>query len=174
MGRILASLDMYRKVPNDLLEGSRQGSIVSLIAIFTIITLFFWETKAFFEDHLVTDLSLDRNKEKHIRVHFNITMVDLTCEYATIDVVSLLGKTQNVTKDVNKWTVDTNGIAQRFVHRNMLQHDVELHDVKVTDTLEQLHQNGEDAVSLDEKTLEFARKDYQFVFVDFFAGWCSQ
>lgn len=174
MPRMLAGLDMYRKVPNDLLEGSRQGSIVSWIAIFTIITLFFMETKSFLQQRLVTDLSLDQNKETVIRVNFNITMLDLTCEFATIDVVSVLGKEQNVTKNVQKWTVDARGIQQRFVHRNMLQHDVELHDVKVTDTLDQLHKNGEDAVNLDETTLHFARKDYQFVFVDFFAGWCSQ
>jgi Endoplasmic Reticulum-Golgi Intermediate Compartment (ERGIC) len=42
-------LDMYRKVPNDLLEGTRRGSIFSYVAVFIMTTLFLLETGAFFE-----------------------------------------------------------------------------------------------------------------------------
>ena len=40
-------------------------------------------------------------------------------------------------------------------------------------TLQELHENGEDAVSLDEETLEYAKRDHDYVFVDFYASWCS-
>jgi hypothetical protein len=43
-----ASLDMYRKVPVDLMEGTKRGSILSYLALFTIVTLFVLETNAFF------------------------------------------------------------------------------------------------------------------------------
>ena len=34
----IANLDMYRKVPVDLLEGTRRGSILSTIAVATAVT----------------------------------------------------------------------------------------------------------------------------------------
>jgi hypothetical protein len=40
---------MYRKVPTDLMEGTKRGSILSLVGLSTIFVLFFLETKAFFE-----------------------------------------------------------------------------------------------------------------------------
>jgi thiol-disulfide isomerase/thioredoxin len=57
--------------------------------------------------------------------------------------------------------------------RDLETNGMELHDKTVTKTLEELHANGEDAVPLDENSLEQALKDYPFVFVDFFANWCS-
>lgn len=66
----LASLDMYRKVPIDLLEGSKQGSIISWIALFVIATLFFLETKAFFTPQIQQDLALDKTNDKLLRVNF--------------------------------------------------------------------------------------------------------
>jgi len=36
-----------------------------------------------------------------------------------------------------------------------------------------LHENGEDAISLDEQTLKFAQHENEFLFVDFYASWCS-
>jgi hypothetical protein len=38
--------------------------------------------------------------------------------------------------------------------RNTQQHDIILSDSLVTDTIEELHENGEDAVALDEKSFE--------------------
>jgi hypothetical protein len=46
--RMAASLDMYRKVPVDLMEGTKRGSILSYLALLTIATLFVLETNAFF------------------------------------------------------------------------------------------------------------------------------
>lgn len=34
---------------------------------------------------LVTDLSLDSNKEPKVRINFNITMMDLKCDFAVVD-----------------------------------------------------------------------------------------
>jgi len=42
----------------------------------------------------VTDLALDSNKDPRVRLNFNITMMDLKCEYAVVDVVSVLGTDQ--------------------------------------------------------------------------------
>ena len=121
----------------------------------------------------VSDLALDSNKESRVRVNFNITMMDLPCRFAVIDVVSVLGTQQNVTKHVSKWDVSAEGVRQRYQGRNKEQHDIELYDPAVTDTIEDLHENGEDAVSLDAQTFEYAKHKHEFLFVDFFANCTS-
>mmetsp|Transcript_17358 Transcript_17358/g.32932 ORF Transcript_17358/g.32932 Transcript_17358/m.32932 type:complete len:520 (-) Transcript_17358:37-1596(-) len=173
--RWMGALDMYRKVPTDLMEGTKRGSYLSLFAIGTMILLFLLETRAFLRTETVSDLALDSNKETRVRVNFNITMMDLPCRFAVIDVVSVLGTEQNVTKHVSKWDVSAEGVRQRYQGRNKEQHDIELFDPAVGDreSMEELLENGEDAVSLDADTFEYAKHKQEFLFVDFFANWCS-
>ena len=54
-----SKLDMYRKVPTDLMEGTKRGSILSYLALFAMGTLFLLETQAFFQKRVVSDLALD-------------------------------------------------------------------------------------------------------------------
>lgn len=100
-------------------------------------------------------------------------MMDLKCDYVVIDVVSQLGTEQNVTSHVQKHSLDSKGVKDRYKGRNKEQNDIILSDVLVTDTIESLHEDGEDAISLDATTLEYAKEENAYVFVDFFASWCS-
>jgi hypothetical protein len=84
---------------------------------------------------------------------------------------SVLGTEQNVTSHVTKWNVDAAGVRQRYQGRNKQQKDIDLFDSAITQTLEQLHENGEDAIALDTETFEYARKTQEYLFVDFFASW---
>lgn len=118
-------------------------------------------------------VALDKSDDPRIRVNFNITMMDLKCDYAVVDVVSSLGTEQNVSTHVTKWHVDGDGIRRRYQGRNKHQTEIELHDATVTASLDELYANGEDAVSLDAETFEYAKKNQEFLFVDFYASWCS-
>lgn len=146
---------------------------MSFMALFAMATLGFLETRDFLSPKRVTDLALDSNREQKVRVNFNITMMDLKCDYAVIDVVSVLGTEQNVTQNVLKFALDQKGVRKLLMGKNKNQNDIALSDEGVKETIEELHENGEDAVSLDETTLKFALNEYEFVFVDFFASWCS-
>ena len=50
--------------------------------------------------------------------------------------------------------MDAEGVRQRYQGRNRVQNDLILSDSSVTSSLEELHENGEDAVSLDPESLE--------------------
>ena len=161
------ALDMYRKVPVDLLEGTRRGSLLSYVAIFSMALLFFMETRDYLlSAAMVTDLALDSNSDPKIRVNFNVTMLDLRCDYVTIDTISVLGTEQNVTQSVSRFGLDPRGIRDRYRGRNKQQRDIELFDVGIEETIEELHENGEDAVGLDGTTLNFARHQYEFLLVE--------
>ena len=84
-------------------------------------------------------------------------MMDLKCDYAVVDVVSKLGTAQNVTSHISKFSLDANGVRERYKGRNQLQHDIILSDESVDETIEDLHENGEDAISLDATTIEYGK-----------------
>jgi len=65
MKNYASKLDMYRKVPMDLLEGTKRGSFLSYAAIFTMVTLFAFETKSFLSSSvMVSDVALDTNEDQ--------------------------------------------------------------------------------------------------------------
>ncbi len=82
-------MDMYRKVPGDLMEQSQQGSIVSWIAVLAMAILFLRETQQFFTPHLITDPSLYKTESQlsKISADFNITLTDKSCK-VSVAIVS--------------------------------------------------------------------------------------
>jgi thiol-disulfide isomerase/thioredoxin len=139
-----------------------------------MVVLFVAETRAFFSGRMETYLAMDvSGEDKRIRLNFNITMMDLKCDWAVIDVVSVLGHNQNVTAHVTKWNMDGNGVRKGYRGRNRNQKDIDLYDATVTETLEELHENGEDAISLDGQSFELLKEEHDYFFVDFYASWCS-
>eukprot|EP00980_Cylindrotheca_fusiformis_P029399 scaffold23467_cov76-Cylindrotheca_fusiformis.AAC.2 len=104
-------------------------------------------------------------------------MMDLKCDWAVIDVISVLGHEQNVTAHVTKWNVNADGIRQGYRGRNrnhQQKETVDLYDKTVTETLEELHENGIDAIDLDsEEMFQTFQREHDYLFVDFYASWCG-
>ena len=203
--QILISLDMYRKVslislvrkrgacgsrrwilkshhyeksqvPQDLLEGSQEGRFTSWFAILILLVLFVKETHDFLSPRQVYDLSLDRTSSPKIQVNFNVSLLDLRCDYATINVVSVLGDEQNVTKAITRRALDQEGTrndALGHIHHHAEKPPVMMHDPSITESLDELHKNGKDVVSLDQETLQYALDEKEYVFVKYYADWCS-
>lgn len=48
-----------------------------------------------------TSVILDTNADVQLRINFNITMLDMSCEFATIDVYDVLGTNTQVS--VKRW-----------------------------------------------------------------------
>lgn len=179
--KLLANLDMYRKVPADLLEGTRRGSALSIISLLVMTTLIVLETKSYFRTRIVTELKLwksSSNKGHKIRVNFNITMMDLKCDFISMDQVSVFGALQNVNQHLHTRTIDGDGVRRHYYksaskNQNRKQGDLLLYDPTVSETLEELTKDGEDAVSLSQEKFQKVIQKHRFVFVDFFASWCS-
>jgi len=59
--------------------------------------------------------SLPPSLPPQIRINFNITMLDVPCEFATVDILDVLGTNQqNVTKNIEKWNLDQNAQRRMF------------------------------------------------------------
>lgn len=145
---------------------------MSMVAIGIMGLLFFCETAAFARSRIATSITLDENTEPQLRLNFNITMLDVHCDYVTVDVWDALGTNrQNVTKNVEKWQVSEDGLVRLFSGRNREQREVrhEEHDR----TLEEMHaMEGVHAVDLTQQNFQSFLEENEMAFIDMFAPWC--
>lgn len=166
----LKDLDFYRKIPKDLTETATHGTILSVCAAFFMLVLFVAELVTFLSPSFYTNVLIDTNTENTLMINFNITVLDMPCEYATIDVADVLGtKKQNISRNIHKWQVDAQGIRRNYEGRNVeqasLAHDTH-HD------MDKLLANGVHAVPMDEASFEGWLRNHPTTFVDFYAPWC--
>jgi len=170
-GAGLKMLDMYRKIPEDFQKQTAIGASLSICAGMFMLVLFIVELWAFMATTTETSVILDTNSDTQLRINFNITLMDLSCDYASVDVYDVLGtNTQNLTKNVEKWQLDENGVKRIFQGRNKEQKEI-AHDTHHPE-IEELHANGVHASPLDEAGFEEYLKGHKFTFVNFYAPWC--
>lgn len=148
------------------------GAFMSICAMSVMAVLFFSETLAFARTKIVTSISVDENTEPQIRLNFNITMLDLHCDYVSVDVWDALGTNrQNVTKNVDKWQIDSEGQRRIFSGRNREAREL-VHD-EHDKSLEQMHaEDGVHAIELTEGNFDEFMQANDMAFVDMFAPWC--
>mmetsp|Transcript_6659 Transcript_6659/g.14485 ORF Transcript_6659/g.14485 Transcript_6659/m.14485 type:complete len:497 (-) Transcript_6659:207-1697(-) len=167
----MASVDFYRRVPKDLTEATSLGAFMSLCAIAVMGILFLSETLAFARTIMGTSIALDENDQPQIRLNFNMTLMDLHCDYVSVDVWDTLGTNrQNVTKNIEKWQLDESGQRRIFSGRNREQREV-VHE-EHEETMEELHEDGEQAVELTPDTFQNFIESHEMAFIDMYAPWC--
>lgn len=164
-------LDFYRKIPEDFVKQTSVGASLSLCAGIFMLVLFFIELFAFLSTSTETSVILDTNADTQLRINFNITLMDLHCDYAVVDVYDVLGtNTQNISKNIEKWQLDESGVRRIFSGRNREQKDI-AHDTHHP-SIEELHMNGVHAIPLDDESFDEFLKEHRFSFVNFYAPWC--
>jgi len=144
------------------------GAFMSLCAMLVMTILFLSETFAFLHTIMATTIALDENDQPQIRLNFNITLLDLHCDYVSVDVWDTLGTNrQNVTKNIEKWQLDEYGTRRIFSGRNR---DVrEVINEEHYETLEELHADGEQAVELTNENFSPFVHGHEMTFIDFYA-----
>ena len=99
----MREFDFYRRIPRDLTESTSHGMFLSYCAAFFMFILFVAELWGFLSTQIHTNVVIDNMNDQLLRINFNITTLDLPCEFAVIDVVDVLGtRNDNITKNVNK------------------------------------------------------------------------
>ena len=141
---------------------------MSICAIAVMGILFFSETIAFARSEMATSIALDENDQPQIRLNFNITLMDLHCDFVSVDVWDTLGTNrQNVTKNIEKWQLDDSGQRRIFSGRNREQREV-VHE-EHEESLEELHENGEQAVELNPDNFKSYVEQHEMAFIDMYA-----
>lgn len=147
---------------------------MSLVAMTVMGILFLCETFAFVKNNIVTSIVVDNNEnlnEPQIRINFNITLLDLHCDYVQVDVWDALGTNrQNVSRNIDKWQLDDQGVRRIFGGRNRETREV-YHEEHDAGKLEEIAASGEQAVSLNSGNFADFIKDNEMAFIDMYAPW---
>ena len=80
----LKMMDFFRKIPADLTETTITGAALSVAACIFMGVLFIVELYAFLSTTVETGVMLDTNSDTLLRINFNVTMLDLQCDYAAV------------------------------------------------------------------------------------------
>jgi protein disulfide-isomerase-like protein len=163
--------DFYRTLPKDLTESTSHGFVLSICASVFMIVLFTCELWAFVSQTTLSNVIIDPATESLLQINFNITVMDIPCEFAVIDVIDVLGtRKDNITKYINKWGIDSSGVKRNYEGRNTEQKDI-MHDNH--HDIGKLLENGLHATPLDDGSYDQWLSNHQYTFVDFYAPWCS-
>lgn len=143
---------------------------MSACCMVVMAILFVSETLAFTRTNIVTSINVDENTEPQIRLNFNITMLDLHCDFVSVDVWDALGTNrQNITKNVDKWQLDSTGKRRVFSGRNRDARELKHEDHDVS--MEELQEIGIHAVTLTKDTFDTFLKENSMAFIDMYAPW---
>jgi len=185
LNKVIRQWDLYKKVPEDLYVSTYSGVFLSIVGISLMTLLFALEFSAFLTVTHTTDLVLDHGEgslghEGVITINFNISLHDLPCQYASVDVYDITG--------TRKHDVNTNIIKTRMDHKGrhlgkLEAHTIEPEEHKTVEKKEEVELQALLNADLDQTahsekltmdTFDQYIKDHNrdLVMVDFFAPWC--
>ena len=110
LGSTILAFDSFRELPSDLTEPTFLGSFFSIMAFCLCATLFFCEVSSFVSSDVRTQILMDRNQDKLLRLHFDVLFHDLPCKHLVVGVWDSFGSERlNITANVKKTRIDHQG-----------------------------------------------------------------
>eukprot|EP00933_Yihiella_yeosuensis_P037002 TRINITY_DN30844_c0_g2_i1.p1 TRINITY_DN30844_c0_g2~~TRINITY_DN30844_c0_g2_i1.p1 ORF type:complete len:470 (-),score=67.94 TRINITY_DN30844_c0_g2_i1:70-1479(-) len=167
--------DAFRSVPKDLSEASSIGALMTIVAVFTCITLFFCETNAFLSSTSSTRIVIDSNQDESLKINFDITMLDMACEFCTVGVWDAFGtERMNVTKNIQKQRIDHKGDRKGSAYTEDELTELEYSDKVFTDEeLAELDSDwGSTSDNFKHDSFSSVVEAHEFTFINFYADWC--
>merc|ERR1711871_935144 len=106
----LRSTHFYRKTPRDFTTATAAGGGISIIGAMVMAIMFISELGEYMSISTVSELELDNNSDEKLLISFNISLHELPCEVASLDISDVMGtRLQNVTRNVFKYKLDAKG-----------------------------------------------------------------
>ena len=66
------------------IKSTKIGFIMSIISLFSMVILFTCETYEFVQTKVTSNIEIDPNADKLIRVNFNVTLYDVQCDFVEV------------------------------------------------------------------------------------------
>ncbi|CAI5737965.1 unnamed protein product [Hyaloperonospora brassicae] len=165
---VLKKWDFYKKIPEDLTVSTLPGVSLSIFGCLVMFVLFILEFNSYLTVDYKYDIVMDEELDQTMRINFNITVPDLPCEFASVDVSDMTGtRKHNMTSNIYKIRLDQKGrgvgLARDKQVMPLFTNDDEYGDLPESDAV---------VTELTEETFEPFLNEHHYVAVDFFAPWC--
>jgi len=166
--------DLFLKVPRDFAEGTATGGACSVVALVVIVVMAVTEVATFAAGRgtFKSSIDVDVTAGSQLRINFNLSFPQVHCDFASVDLWDKIGRQAvNVTRNVEKWTLDRNGQRAVYRGRNRRAVDVET-DAHSLPPLRELHRNGVHVEPVGRDWDHFVEEN-DMAFVLFHAPWCG-
>jgi len=91
--RKLKTLDVYRRIPQDLTESTVHGAVISVICFLCLFVFFVSELNDFLTVKTTTEMMVDVPRGgQNMAINMNITLHKLPCEILSLDAQDAMGK----------------------------------------------------------------------------------
>jgi len=174
----LRKFDTFRRLDADFQQGTYYGACMTIITWMLMIYLMLNEVWTMFDGDYTTEVRLDESSQEQVDINFDITMLDLPCKFAQLNLWDIF---ENYRLNV------TGGIKQRnnlhWENGKLVPGSIPVHEDKKIkwDEIEvELDKEGHHAVdlkaveggkSIEEVWKEHADK-YTVMLANFYANWC--
>jgi len=174
IGTFVKKLDLFRRIDEGYLSSSTShGGTCSVLAYVLMVALAIFECSEYMSSKTTSTVIMDANQNKSIMIVFNLTMLDLPCRYAVVDVYDAFGfERQNITTNIIKTRIN-------LVDGNLV--DGETHAEKTIDTKEtseevseiELDEEGHHALDLrGEEGFAEELRTHDYTLMNFYTPWC--
>lgn len=165
---VLKKWDFYKKIPEDLTVSTLPGVGLSIGGCIIMFLLFILEFNSYLSVSYESSIVMDEGLDENMRINFNVTIPDLRCEFASLDVSDMTGtRKHNMTKDIYKIRIDS---KQRIIGMASVEQPIAKYEQD--ETLGELPASDAVVVELAENSFDKFLKEHHYVAVDFFAPWC--
>lgn len=165
---MLKKWDFYKKIPEDLTVSTLPGVGLSVTGCFLMFILFMLEFNAYLSTSYATTIVMDEGLDAVMRINFNVTIPDLRCEFASLDVSDMTGtRKHNMTQDIYKIRIDH---KQRMIGMATVEQPKPRY--AIDENLGELPESDAVVVALTDETFEAFLKEHTIVAIDYYAPWC--
>jgi len=175
LGKFVKKLDLFRRIDEGYLaNATSHGGSCSLVAYVLMVSLAIFEFSEYMASQTTSTVVMDVNQDQSIMIGFDVTMLDLPCMYAAVDVYDAFGwERQNITTDITKTRI-------HLVNGDLVEGDSHKEEVTITtsDTSDkpkdiEVDEEGHHALDLkgEEGFMEELRS-HDYTLMNFYAPWC--
>ncbi|TMW58524.1 hypothetical protein Poli38472_010083 [Pythium oligandrum] len=170
----LSRFDLFRKIPEELQMNSSSGLLFSVVSLVTMTMLLFSHYRAFMSEGTRTYVTLDSHQEDQLRINFNVSLLAIPCDHASVDLSDHMGQQfTNITRHVRHFRL-ASGKSDFAVKR--------LDEVVLDDHADgipvwggadrQTHRGVHYSTPLTTTTFTEFMSKYELVLVNYYAPWC--
>jgi len=175
LSKFVKKLDLFRRIDEGYLaNATSHGGTCSLLAYIIMIALAIFEFSEYMSSQTTSTVVMDVNQDSSLMIAFDITMLDLPCQFATVDVYDAFEfERQNVSKDISKTRLHLiNGKLEKGdAHVDEEKTSDDSADLKPTEI--ELDADGHHALDLlGEEGFDAELRTHDYTLMNFYAPWC--
>jgi len=177
IGKFVKKLDLFRRIDEGyLVTATAHGASCSLLAYVLMVALTIFEFTEYISSDTTSTVVMDGNQDESLLIKFNITMLDLPCNFASVDVYDVFGvEKQNITSHIKKTRIHSfDGKFMEEIHLEK-QTAVDTADAPKEDPAEiEVDEEGHHALDIrGEEGFNEELRSHDYTLMNFYAPWCK-